>query len=261
MAKRNIILFLFIILIGSLNANTVELEDTSDEDIITSPLLVLTAAIHGGSPGPDYNENYFLLTARQFNTYTNLPYLQVAFKYPLSARTRIAGFVGFNNISANDIVFDIDQDFSPVTTSELYNTEVNFDGIPIGAQYEFLPFGGQFRTFIAVGGGVELGEYTWNHNDLIEPEERNQNNGAINRSVVSPFIRLNAGTELGFDKKWKSGFFAGLSADISVSRYFRSIEAFRDIDPFFVRGYAQDGIGFFPWQVNFGLSLMLNITN
>jgi|GEM_PF-6768849 len=236
---------------------SVELEQ-NDSNTLPYPIIVLTAAIQGGSPGTEYNENYMGLTFGQFNTYENGTYLQAALKFTITEKYRLGGFVGYNSITAIDKIYDVDEQLRPIIDNELYDIDLEFKGIPIGAMFEYLPFTGQFRTFVGVGAGLEIGEYSWAHRDLVESDERKQNNSTVNRSLTSPFIRINAGTELGFDRKWRSGFFAGLSADISITKYFRSADMFSDIDPFFYQGYTDEEITFFPWQINFGVSLILN---
>lgn len=239
------------------SAKSIEIEQ-NEGNTLPHPLVVLSAAIQGGSPGTEFNENYSWLTFRQFNTYSNETYLQAAIKFTLTDEYRIAGFVGYNSITAADRVYSFDEDFQPILDEERYSIGMDFSGIPIGAQFEYLPFQGQFRTFVGVGGGIELGEYSWNHTDLTTSEVRNQNNANLDKSLVSPFIRLNVGTELGFDKEWRTGFFAGISGDITITRYFRSLDAFNGIDPFFAKNYTEEEIAFFPWQVNFGFSLIIN---
>ncbi|GAB5465552.1 MAG: hypothetical protein Kapaf2KO_09880 [Candidatus Kapaibacteriales bacterium] len=219
--------------------------------------IYFNISLQGDSPGFDYSQAFAIHTNLPYAGYESGPYYEVGVKYPLTYLARGSLFVGFNSIDYSNV------NYTPPEGLETdFVFESSFSGFPVGALFEIVPFHGQFRSHVGFGGGMEVGNYRFSQINTFSERDNDPRDSEYEENLYSLFLRAAFGFELGFDENWREGIIAGIAGNIMLTRYFRGNQYFGALPI-----VKQEGIGstestdFFPYQINFGVSLLINVFN
>jgi hypothetical protein len=152
-------------------------------------------------------------------------------------------------------------DEGELTGYRQHGQDIEFTDIPVIGTFEYMPYLGQFRTYVGGGLGFMMRNLEWTENIRSGiPLDRRTGGTHYNDIDVFPFFKIYSGLELGFDKKSEETFLGSLVIEASYNYSAGGADIFKNARRQFVpaKPRLKDRYNVFPGYIALTIAVTFN---
>lgn len=197
--------------------------------------LAIYAGYLMGSGSTDFFASYKANFAGNKTSFDLSPEPGLHLRFELNENHRIGVNLSYYSSKISENTFQTVYSGEDILGGRNLSHDFHITTLPIMATYDWIPYTGQFRTYVGGAAGIAISSIKWDERLGTSIPNDNRTGGVhFDESQVIPALRIYTGTELLFDRNRYNKFKAGIVIEVAYTYIHRSANIFSKVSEQFI---------------------------